>query len=112
MGFTEIFLIMTIALILFGPEELPGIARRVAKVIMEVRKFSNESTKELQKSVASPVNIFTKAFEHSVAPSVAEKVSYDLQEKLVPNEKLLSHDDESTISDQLPTSLVQDYIKD
>ncbi len=54
MGFGEIVFIMAIALILFGPEDLPKVARVVGKVIYEVRKLTHEFTKEFQDFVENP----------------------------------------------------------
>ena len=46
MGFGDILLILAIALVLFGPEELPEIARKIGKVVFEIRKATTEITKE------------------------------------------------------------------
>ena len=53
MGF-EIILILAIALILFGPEDLPDIARTIGKVVFEIRKATQELTREFQDSMDTP----------------------------------------------------------
>ena len=74
MGFSEILLIMAIALILFGPEDLPDIARKIGKVVFEIRKATQDLTKEFQSSVMdNPVTIINKAFEQTTSPRIAEK---------------------------------------
>ncbi len=55
MSFTEITLIMVVALILFGPEDLPAVARTIGKIVFQIRKFAEEITKELQDSINAPV---------------------------------------------------------
>ena len=51
MGISEIFLILVIALILFGPEDLPDIARTIGKAVFEIRKATQELTREFQDSM-------------------------------------------------------------
>lgn len=93
MGFTEILLIMAIALILFGPEDLPNIARRIGKAYFEIRKVTNELTKEFQRSIDSPTNILNKAFEHTASPRIVEQVTHGAYGDSTNNE-LLRYEDE------------------
>lgn len=98
MGLGEILLIMTIALILFGPEDLPDIARTMGKVIFEIRKATYELTKEFQSSMDNPVSILNKAFEQTTSPRVTEHETHGVQENSITDEKLLTYEDE------IPTS--------
>ena len=41
-GGTELLLLLLIALLVFGPENLPELARKLARIIGEVRKASDE----------------------------------------------------------------------
>ncbi|ODA41999.1 twin-arginine translocase TatA/TatE family subunit [Desulfosporosinus sp. BG] len=97
MGLTEIILILVIALILFGPEDLPDIARTLGKVVFEIRKATNELTKEFQSSLDTPANVLNKAFEQTISSKTSE------QETVIPpkeaedisnDEKLLTYEDE------------------
>jgi len=54
MSMTEILLILFVALLLFGPEDLPVVARAVGKIVRQVRKFTTEITKEFQESINAP----------------------------------------------------------
>ncbi len=45
-GTGELLLIFIIALVVFGPERLPGLARDVGKAMNELRKTSDELTQE------------------------------------------------------------------
>ena len=99
MGFTEIVLIMAIALILFGPEDLPDIARTIGKVVFEIRKATHELTKEFQTSMDTPANVLNKAFEKTISSPVVEleqktPTPQNGDEDLRPDEKLLTYEDE------------------
>ncbi len=54
MGFGEIIIIMAVVLILFGPEDLPKIARVIGKLIYEIRKLTHEFTKEFENFIETP----------------------------------------------------------
>ena len=89
MGFGEILLILAIALILFGPEDLPDIARTIGKIVFEIRKATNELTQEFS------VN---KVFEQTTSsPSHEQEASVPQSGGEVPSsdEVLLKYDDES-----------------
>lgn len=47
LGFSEMVLIFVIALVVFGPERLPGIGKTLGQTIREFRKASNDLKKEL-----------------------------------------------------------------
>lgn len=51
MGPLELLLILGLALIVFGPGKLPEVARQVGKTVGELRRVSNEVTRELQRSI-------------------------------------------------------------
>lgn len=97
MGFTEIVLIMAIALILFGPEDLPDIARTIGKVVFEIRKATHELTKEFQSSMDTPANVLNKAFEQTISSHTAKQgtpAPKNGAEDLRTDEKLLTYEDE------------------
>lgn len=72
MDFSEILFLMAIALILFGPEDLPDIARTVGKIIYELRKATGDLTREFQNAMESPVNTMEKAFEQMTKPTAPD----------------------------------------
>lgn len=51
MSFTELFFIMVLGLILFGPEELPKIARTVGRMVFEIKKATQDVQSEMHKSI-------------------------------------------------------------
>jgi TatA/E family protein of Tat protein translocase len=53
-GLPELILIMAVALIVVGPEKLPGLARSLAKGIVELKKATNTLKESLQEDDDSP----------------------------------------------------------
>lgn len=96
MGLSEILLILVVVLILFGPEDLPVIARSIGKLVFEIRKATNELTKEIQNTIDTPTNIINKAFEQTTSPRVVEKdtTSKSAEEENESEEELLKYEDE------------------
>jgi sec-independent protein translocase protein TatB len=48
LGFPEMLFIFVLALLLFGPKKLPGIARQIGKALAEFKRASNEFQQQLQ----------------------------------------------------------------
>lgn len=48
-GFLEVFLILIVALLIFGPKRLPDIARSVGKAMYQLRNASTNFTQEISK---------------------------------------------------------------
>jgi TatA/E family protein of Tat protein translocase len=51
-GLSEVFFILFLAMLIFGPEKLPEIGRKLAKGMAEVRKASNELKRTLSAELA------------------------------------------------------------
>lgn len=96
MGLSEILLILVVVLILFGPEDLPVIARSIGKVVFEIRKATTELSKEFQSTIDTPSKIMNKAFEDTISTPASSKVKQEPQsaEESKPKEELLTYDDE------------------
>lgn len=61
MSLTEIGLILLVALILFGPEDLPVVARAVGKIVYQGRKYLREISLEFQGVIDTPVEVIKNA---------------------------------------------------
>jgi Tat protein translocase TatB subunit len=57
MGPLELGLIMALALIVFGPDRLPEIARQVGRTLGEVRRISSDVTNEFQRSIRDDAGV-------------------------------------------------------
>ena len=53
-GPMEILVVAMIALIVFGPEKLPGILRSVGKTIGELRRMATEVTEDFRSGLDDP----------------------------------------------------------
>ena len=48
-GFAEVFLILVVALLIFGPKRLPDIARSLGKAMYQLRNASANFTQDISK---------------------------------------------------------------
>jgi len=110
MGLSEILLILVVVLILFGPEDLPVIARSIGKAVFEIRKATTELTKEFQSTIDTPTNIMNKAFKETISTPTSgkDKVEPESAKESKPEEELLSYEDENTKDPlaELPSDMV------
>lgn len=51
MGPAELVLVAALALIVFGPDKLPDIARQIGRAVGELRRVSSDVTREVQRSI-------------------------------------------------------------
>ena len=52
-SFGEIFIIVAVIFIIFGPQKIPEIARKVGKGMREIKKASTEIKREINKEVST-----------------------------------------------------------
>lgn len=55
LGWAEIAVIVVVALVVLGPEKLPGAARQIGNVIRQIRKISTGFQQELQNALDEPI---------------------------------------------------------
>ncbi|RJE46918.1 MULTISPECIES: twin-arginine translocase TatA/TatE family subunit [unclassified Dehalobacter] len=80
MSMTEIALILVIAVVLFGPEDLPVVARTLGKIIFQVRKFTNEVTREFRGALSAPNGLIQNALKEDPPkdkPAQSKKIAED-----------------------------------
>jgi TatA/E family protein of Tat protein translocase len=66
MSFNEIIVLLIIALVLFGPDDLPDIARALGKIVYEIKKITGDMTKEFQEAVNTPSNMLKKTLDDAL----------------------------------------------
>lgn len=99
MSLSELLILMVIGLILFGPEDLPDVARAVGKIVYEIKKMVNEATQEFQETVNTPSKVINKVFDESIKPAFDEnksniqKQATEEQDTKEPKEELLTYDE-------------------
>lgn len=85
-GFPELIVIFTIALLIFGPKKLPEVGKSIGKALREFRKTSDEIKEKIEeeihaeefRDIKKDVQEITD-FKSAVMPE--EKDPYDLPEK-------------------------------
>ena len=50
-GFGEVLLVLIVALIIWGPKRLPGIARMLGKTMHTLRKATNDLTSQITREI-------------------------------------------------------------
>lgn len=137
MGFSmsELLILMLIGVILFGPEDLPDIARTVGKFVYEIKKMINEASKDikdvvntptnvindatqdLKEIINTPANVMNKVVEESIKPALdmnstsSQKPTHEDQASHEPKEELLSYDEVEKSSSN-PRSEDNDKVQD
>jgi len=112
MSLSTIIFLLVIALILFGPEDLPVIARAMGKLIYQVRKAADELTKEFQDVVDTPKKTLNRTLDDMINPKSPKKEKIDQSEwkqeqgesenEQIDNEQieLLSYDEEVSVNNK------------
>ena len=54
LGWAEIAVIVVVALVVLGPEKLPGAARQIGQVVRQLRRISTGFQQELQNALDEP----------------------------------------------------------
>lgn len=78
MSFNELIILMVIALVLFGPEDLPDVARAIGRVVFEVKKIAGDMTKEFQDAVNTPSNVLKKTLDDTLKTPAPKKSSQEV----------------------------------
>lgn len=81
MSFNELIILMVIALVLFGPEDLPDVARAIGKVVFEVKKIAGDMTKEFQEAVNTPSTVLKKTLDDTLKTPTPKKSSQEVKKE-------------------------------
>jgi TatA/E family protein of Tat protein translocase len=57
LGFTEILVILVVALVVFGPDRLPELARNLGKGLAEFRRASNDLRRSVMEASEEPRSV-------------------------------------------------------
>ncbi|HXW47751.1 MAG TPA: sec-independent translocase [Streptosporangiaceae bacterium] len=58
LSFTKLLVLAVLALVIFGPERLPGIAAQAGRMLRELRRMAEGATSELQDSLGPEFSQF------------------------------------------------------
>lgn len=67
-GIWELALIVVVAFIFIGPDQLPVYARKFGKMLRDLRKYTGAASEEIQKNVVEPLNEIQAPLKEAVAP--------------------------------------------
>jgi Tat protein translocase TatB subunit len=84
-GFPELLVIMTIALLVFGPRKLPEIGRSIGKAMREFRRTSDEIKEKIEeeiqaeefKDIKEEIDKDIKEIKDTVKPDIADEIYKD-----------------------------------
>ena len=55
-GFWELIVIVIVAFVFIGPDQLPVYAKKIGKMLRELKKYTGAASEEIQKNVVEPLN--------------------------------------------------------
>lgn len=67
-GFTEILVILAVALIVLGPDKLPVYMRKLGQALGEFKKYSSELTEDLKENVIAPLDEAQRPLREALEP--------------------------------------------
>ncbi len=76
-GFTELILVVIVAFVVIGPDKLPEYARKLGKMLRELKKYTGAASEEIQKNVVEPLNEIQAPSMEAVAPLTDLKKDID-----------------------------------
>ena len=76
-GFLELVVIVVIAFVFIGPDQLPVYAKKLGKMLRELKKYTGAASEEIQKNVVEPLNEIQAPLKEAVAPLTDIKKDID-----------------------------------
>ena len=67
-GFWELIVIVIVAFVFIGPDQLPVYAKKIGKMLRELKKYTGAASEEIQKNVVEPLNEIQAPLKEAVAP--------------------------------------------
>ena len=67
-GFTELLVVLIVALFVIGPDKLPEFAKKLGEALAEFRKYSESATKDIKESIVEPLEEAQKPLREAFEP--------------------------------------------
>lgn len=77
LGWAEIAVIVVVALVVLGPEKLPGAARQIGSVIRQIRKVSTGFQQELQNALDEPIEAEARRKGHQAVEQSKQEIQQE-----------------------------------
>ena len=76
-GFWELVVVVIVAFVFIGPDQLPVYAKKIGKMLRELKKYTGAASEEIQKNVVEPLNEIQAPLKEAVAPLTDIKKDID-----------------------------------
>ena len=67
-GFTELLVVFFVALLVLGPDKLPGYAKKLGEALSAFRKASDEATREIRENIVEPLEEAQRPLREAMEP--------------------------------------------
>lgn len=67
-GFTELIVILVVALVVLGPDKLPIYMKKLGVALREFRKYSSELTDDIKENIVAPLDEAQKPLREALEP--------------------------------------------
>ena len=67
-GFTELILVFVVALIVIGPDKLPGYAKKLGEALAIFKKASDDATREIKENITEPLEEAARPLREAMEP--------------------------------------------
>ena len=78
-SFPELAVVFFVALLVFGPDKLPELARTIGKISAQLRRQSDSVRREFYNTVYKPADDFRSSVEREARSLMSESVSQQSQ---------------------------------
>ena len=76
-GFTELLVVVIVAFVFIGPNQLPEYARKLGKMLRELRKYTSTASKDIQENIVEPLNEIQQPLKEAISPLTDIKKDID-----------------------------------
>jgi sec-independent protein translocase protein TatA len=84
-GTPELIVILVIALIIFGPKNLPKIGRSLGKSLREFKKATNDLTSAMEEDLTGPPRNITPKVQQEIEEEEEQEQNSEKEEKTDPD---------------------------
>jgi sec-independent protein translocase protein TatB len=67
-GMTELIVIFVVALFVVGPDRLPMYAKKLGEALAQFKKYSDDATKDIKKSIVEPLEEAQRPLKEAIEP--------------------------------------------
>ena len=76
-GITELIVIIVVAFVFIGPDQLPQYARKFGKMLRDLRQYTSSASKDIQENIVEPLNEIQQPLKEAISPLTDIKKDID-----------------------------------